>query len=214
MQEQSIVDTRTRVILAVGRIGAGKNVLGDLLVEEFGYIPVAYADTLKEIAARMGGFPVTWCYTRFGKEQRVPVAPEHTVGTFLQQLGTNVGRLISPNMWVRHAIERIKTFPSGSKIVITDCRFLNEVDVMRQAFPLTSIVYMDRRAEELEGSRDPNHPSELGVDDIVSAYDGGDQFYHVPNEYLTLDDTLQFMRTVVRAFDVQCDYHCAAGARR
>lgn len=191
-----------QIILAVGRIGAGKDVLGELLVKEAGFTHLAYADPLKEMAATLGGFPARWCYTRAGKESPVPMAPHLTVGQMLQVLGTEVGRSVSPDIWVKHAIQKIATMP-GNKFVITDCRFPNEVTAMRRCFPGTAVFYMDRVAGELQGQRDPNHASERGVMEIHEAFCKEPWFYLIPNATTSLDEARSLMRNAYFKYDMR-----------
>lgn len=136
----------------IGKKRVGKDTFAAVLVEEFGFARVAFADPLKEMAltidpwvdndlgsplglsqvvAQMGGWERT-------KDQ----IPE--VRRFLQRLGDGV-RQFDPEFWVRAGMREVYN-TRGSRdmkmwqhvdnprpVVITDVRYPNEADAIREA---------------------------------------------------------------------------------
>lgn len=176
-----------QIILMVGRIGSGKTTLADELVANQQYVKLSFAADLKKAAAITGGFDVELAYSREGKETRVPMSPQYTVGQFLQLYGTEVCRALDPDIWPNHMVNCIKC-SSASKFIIDDCRFLNEANVLHQAFKKTAICFLTRETPpELAGSRDPSHSSETGVESIRDAYYNSPRFYLLDNKNVGLE---------------------------
>lgn len=76
----------------------------------------------------------------------------------LQRLGTEVGRnIIGPDVWVDVARNRIADLLyKGKAVVITDCRFENEADMVRDLGGL--VIGINR-----QGFERGEHPSEQGI---------------------------------------------------
>lgn len=91
-----------QIIGIVGRKRHGKDTVGQILREEFGYTPIAIADPIKRICMDLYGFSYDQVY---GDTKEVPderwdgLTPRHA----MQQLGTEVGRTIFLETWVRYA---------------------------------------------------------------------------------------------------------------
>jgi hypothetical protein len=166
-----------RAILLSGPMFSGKDTIADHLVANHGYTKMALADTLKQLTASTFCFPVDWCYSREGKKQIVPMANGFTVGEVLQRFGTNVIRHINPDFWADKLLKQVCDL-GIERVVIPDCRFLNEYVTFHRALNTAenhdgfaaALVVKDgrarRRAAQAGDNRDPNHESELGWMDI------------------------------------------------
>lgn len=120
------------VIGLSGPAGAGKDTAAAYLVEYHGYKAMAFADPLRAmlgVVLDMVGAPTSlWLSDRSLKEREIPglgVSPR----AFLQAMGTEGGRALSSDIWVRVAQERIEAdWPShpSRRYVFTDARFENE----------------------------------------------------------------------------------------
>lgn len=128
------------IIGIMGARGAGKDTVADVLVEEFGYTKVAFADPLREIAAAIdpvvgvSGYAHMIYYNdavaSLGYTEAKETYPE--LRRFLQRLGTEAGRqVLGEDFWVDQFLEKVSRLGTD-KIVATDCRFPNEVDTVRQ----------------------------------------------------------------------------------
>jgi hypothetical protein len=129
------------IIGIVGYIGSGKGTVGDILVQEHGYRQFAFADALKDATAQIFLWPRgllegdsvasrnfreqvdPWWSEKFGYE----VTPR----LILQKMGTEACRHgIADNIWIAALEKRIQGYED---VVITDCRFPNEIDFIRSA---------------------------------------------------------------------------------
>ena len=126
----------------VGFIGAGKGTAGETLVANHNYETESFAKALKDAAASIFAWPRDMLEgdtkeSRLWREQRDKFWTEKleikdfTPRLALQLLGTEAGRRIfGEPIWVAGVEKRWKQ--SGSKnTVITDCRFPNEIAMIR-----------------------------------------------------------------------------------
>lgn len=168
------------VLLGVGGgYGSGKDALVDFLVADWDYHRTFMSQPLLDAAllldpliridqpVRLDGAHI------FGRSQIVPftvlvrlvgytVAKEQPmVRTFLQKLGTEVGRqMIDPNVWVDALTRQITTLRTGaqSRIAVTGIRFPNELEMIRSLGGTT--VWIEREVERAAGS---THASETSL---------------------------------------------------
>ena len=127
------------IIGLVGFIGSGKGTVGDILVNEYAFKQVAFADPLKDAVASIfqwsrhmleGDTPESrewrekvdpWWTQRLGYE----VSPR----LILQRMGTEATRnAIADNIWITALDRRLE---KGNDYVITDVRFPNEMEFIR-----------------------------------------------------------------------------------
>lgn len=126
---------RMRLIAFTGLPRSGKDTAADYLVSEYGFTRVAFADPLKEAAAILLGRPLAAMRGEGGFD-REAVLPEWGFSTrwFLQVLGTECMRCqVREDFWLMRARRTIEEHVSEGRdrIVITDCRFENEVGLVR-----------------------------------------------------------------------------------
>jgi len=164
-----------------GQLNSGKGVVANLLVKEFGYASMAFADPLKRILQQMFKIPddVLW-----GPSEK----RQGKVRNMLQELGTDFGRKYDPNIWITLTVDRIKHWraygedkygilpyvgydhPLTEKIVISDLRFPNEAEAL--CFNWATKIFKVVRSDNFDGvdatQEQRNHPSEVEVDDIPS----------------------------------------------
>ena len=168
-----------------GRAGSGKDTVARMLVDNFPgkVVVISLADPLKRFIQAAFGFEPDqlWGSTerRAEKSARFPDGP--TAREALQQLGTEWGRRLHPDVWVRHAIRTARAVQAGQGdydcrewqlgssaappprlIVIPDVRFDNELATIQEASG--GDVWLIRRpaTETLPGGI-PNHASEVGI---------------------------------------------------
>ena len=133
-------------IAITGKANSGKNTVGKLLVQ--GLVAskrtmgrskfIAFADPLKEIARiTFPEIPRKWLYcpSKF-RAQVIPGAFKEgvplTVRQLLIDLGNEYGRRYQPDRWIRTFDHRVKKLRGYDMIVVTDCRFRNEFDHLKQ----------------------------------------------------------------------------------
>jgi len=124
----------------LGRIGSGKGSVADELVNTYGFRQDSYASTLKDITALLfnwdramleGNTPESradrelvdeWWSEKLGIENFTPRLA-------LQLIGTDVFRNnFHPDIWMLSVMSRYK----DDNVVISDCRFPNEVQAIRE----------------------------------------------------------------------------------
>ncbi len=129
-----------KIVGLVGFIGSGKGTVGDLLVNEFGYQQGSWAGTLKDAIAIIFSWDRELLEgvtneSRTWREQKdewwsAPLNMEITPRWALQYVGTDVFRNnFHDEIWVASLENQIRN--SKKDIVITDCRFFNEVKAIR-----------------------------------------------------------------------------------
>jgi hypothetical protein len=122
-----------KLIALTGLPRAGKDTFADRLVHSHGFMRVAFSDPLKEAAAILLDRPVAEMRGEKGFD-REAVLPEWGFSTrwFLQVLGTESIRYqVRKDFWIVHMRNRLDRYErTGCNVVITDCRFANEVQLI------------------------------------------------------------------------------------
>ena len=141
------------IIGLVGYIGSGKGTVGDILVRDHQYTKFAFADALKDATSQIFMWPrgLLEGDSNASRTFREKVDPwwsmklgyEVTPRLILQKMGTEACRHgIADNIWIAALEKRIQGYDD---VVITDCRFPNEIDFIRSA---GGAIIRVRRGEE------------------------------------------------------------------
>ena len=141
------------IIGVVGYISSGKGTVGDILEREHGYKKFAFADALKDAVASIFVWPrgLLEGDTNASRAFRERIDPwwshkfgyEVTPRLILQKFGTEACRNgIADNIWIAALEKRIHGYED---VVITDCRFPNEIDFIRSA---GGVIVRVRRGED------------------------------------------------------------------
>jgi hypothetical protein len=129
------------VIAICGFIGSGKDTVADFLVNDFGYKRMSFAGTLKDAVAAVFGWDreLLEGKTSEGRVWRETVdpwwaarlnMPNLTPRLILQLWGTEVCRKgFHTDIWVASVENQLRN--TKDNIVISDCRFPNEIEAMR-----------------------------------------------------------------------------------
>ena len=129
------------IIGLVGYIGSGKGTVGDILVRDHQYTKFAFADALKDATATIFTWPrgLLEGDSNASRAFRERVDPwwsnklgyEVTPRLILQKMGTEACRHgIADNIWIAALEKRMQGYDD---VVISDCRFPNEIDFIRSA---------------------------------------------------------------------------------
>lgn len=144
-----------------GRAGSGKDTVAEHLREAYGFEPMAFADPLKEAASAMFNVPLWYFHDRDLKEVILPeweMSPRHMA----QRLGTEAVRgTFGQDFWIKRWIQEYHTIPTGIDIVVTDVRFNNEAQAIRDMGGL--VLHISRPGEVALDSSAAVHASEAGV---------------------------------------------------
>jgi len=149
------------IIGVCGFIGSGKDTIADYLVNFHGYRRESFANSLKDAVSVVFGWDRTMLEgrTKQAREWREQVdpwwanrlnMPELTPRWILQQWGTEVCRNgFHDDMWIASLENKLRN--SKDDIVISDCRFPNEIKSIKNA---GGIVIRVKRGAEPEWYRD------------------------------------------------------------
>lgn len=157
-----------------GYARSGKDEAAKVLVEEFGFTRVAFADKLREVLyalnptvlhdtdVRRRDFEKPHRYVQDVIDQygwdgykETPFGAE--IRRLLQRLGTEAGReTLWDSIWVDAAFAGL---PDDAKVVVTDCRFPNEAEAVKSR---GGVMW---RIERRGNGPANNHPSETSLDD-------------------------------------------------
>jgi hypothetical protein len=141
------------IIGIAGLAGSGKDTVADTLVREHGFCRIALADPMKRFCQQMFGFTVAQLFGESANRNAVDPRWDVSPRTVLQQLGTEWGRAMHPDLWIEKALataERVLVcgdgyaqdvglIPAGWPdvepigVVIPDVRFENEAAAIREA---------------------------------------------------------------------------------
>jgi len=156
----------SKIISVSGLIGSGKDTFADFLVSDCGYRRESFAGTLKDAVAAIFGWDREMLEgkTITARANRETVdkwwaerlnMPHLTPRWILQQFGTDVFRQhFHTDIWVA-SLERKLMSLKDEKIVISDARFINELDILKAAGAKTVWVRRGQLPGWFETATDP-----------------------------------------------------------
>jgi len=163
--------TKPRIIGLTGRRGSGKDTVGNFLVNNYGYKRLAYADPLKEVCQCIFGFSHEQVHGSLKEANdpywgTTPRAIMQFVGTdlFRNQI-TQVIPNIHNNIWIKvleHKVRQDLAKNPDQLFVITDIRFANELELVKQ---YNGVIFKIKRNKIRNESSD-NHASEIEIDNL------------------------------------------------
>lgn len=130
-----------KVVALCGLAGSGKSTAAEFLVERFGYHRVKFADPIKDMLRALGlsdrhiegDLKEVPCELLMGRTPRYA----------MQRLGTEWGReLMGPDFWVTAwKIRAQKYIDMGTKVVVDDCRFPNELRAVKELGGVSMMIH-------------------------------------------------------------------------
>lgn len=165
-----------------GYARSGKDEVAKILIEEYGYKRVAFADKIRELLIETNpqvkdGFRVESVVSAYGWDQAKVLFPE--IRNLLQHLGVGARKAFGDEFWVAQVLKQIHFEENW---VITDVRFTNEADRIKQ-YENAQLWRIKRPGVEPVNS----HVSERDLDG-----------YQV-DKILKNEGTLEELRTLVRS---------------
>lgn len=126
------------IILLRGFSHSGKDYIGQILCNEYGYKRFAFADSLKKMVAKEFNCPLDKLHSQEGKLQ-ICENDSHK-RTYRQILIDEALRLrnIDAGVFAKHCCTEIYSYNPEEvpeRIVITDWRYPNEIEILEQASP-------------------------------------------------------------------------------
>jgi hypothetical protein len=136
------------IIMLRGFSHSGKDFIGNILCNSYGYKRFAFADSLKIMVAKEFNCPVEILHSQEGKLQICD--SDLKKRTYRQILIDEALRLrnINAGVFAKHCCNEISNF-DYNKVVITDWRYPNEIDIVKAAFPnyIVSPVHIIRSGQ-------------------------------------------------------------------
>ena len=195
-----------------GYIGSGKDTCASILEEHHGFQRLAFASAIKDIVSTLFG------WNRDDLEGSTPSSREWreeidtwwteqlgrivTPRLILQMVGTEMFRdCLSPRFWTtvlkrkikeileNEGVEQSSTSPQrGSRIAITDCRFPEEIELIKSLGGI--IVYVDRAPDLHNHKLGFSHSSEHHISSIIpdATIDNNKDLEYLRNQLDTLID--------------------------
>jgi hypothetical protein len=113
-----------------GYAGSGKDTVREILEERHEIDGIAFADPIRDMLSALFdsiGVDNEWMTDRDRKEVPIPEIGA-SYRTLAQQLGTEWGRAINPDLWLKIAAAKIAMYTKHDSrgVVISDVRFPNE----------------------------------------------------------------------------------------
>lgn len=171
------------IVGLAGSLGSGKDTVGAYLIKEYGFERKAFADPLKKSVAALFDIPF-WeidkhkldetVFVAVGYKNRpepivehpaVPDGPQHmwspisefTFRELLQRYGTEAHRdIFGDDFWINQTLP-VGGYYAGRKIVVTDVRFVNEVERVQS---LGGVVIKLTRALD---NKDPHRSEQIDL---------------------------------------------------
>jgi hypothetical protein len=119
-----------------GYARSGKDEVAKILVQEYGYERVAFADAIRHLLYELNPVIVNDDLSRSSTvkdlvdEEGWDIAKsDPEVRLLLQNLGVGARKIIDEEVWIKTALNYVA---SGSKIVVTDVRFSNEAEALKK----------------------------------------------------------------------------------
>ncbi len=146
-----------KIIALAGKAGYGKTTISKMIMELDPKSSVtAFAAPLKDMVRAI--FPQLTDYhlkDQTGKMEKTVLLNDHSPRELMQFFGTDFVRKFDPDLWVKRAAEKIELHrrPAGrgrpklNYLIFDDCRFENEVNLIRQYDGC--IIHLERDAPEL-----------------------------------------------------------------
>jgi hypothetical protein len=128
VHQASLRIQRPLTIGLTGRAGSGKSTVAQMLADEFAFTELAFADPILEMVSVLfatAGIDGAWAADRALKELPTPLGFSYR--QLAQSLGTEWGRGLHPDLWLRvMAARKASCDLYGENLVISDVRFPNE----------------------------------------------------------------------------------------
>ena len=146
------INKKPKIIIISGKASSGKSLVGNIIKQNINNtVLLAYADYLKMYAKNIAGWD--------GSEDTKP-------RELLQQLGVELIKTkIDDNMLIKRIIEDIKVYSYFyDYIVITDARFPDEIESIKNEFDNVISIRVNRNIYSLE-KKYQNHSTETGMNE-------------------------------------------------
>lgn len=117
------------IIGLTGYAQSGKDTVAQILVNDYGYTRIAFADKIREFLYESGPDYIKSLVDDIGWDK---AKQNSTVRELLQNTGVGARKVFGEGFWVHEAMKTMLDDPRPDlNYVITDVRFLNEADMIK-----------------------------------------------------------------------------------
>lgn len=110
--------SHVKLLGVCGRKRHGKDTIGEFLWDGWDYTPIAFADPIKRICMDIYGLSYDQCY---GGDEYKEVVDERwglTPRFIMQKVGTEMGREVHKETWVRYCFQQIEMAQRGEHVLL------------------------------------------------------------------------------------------------
>jgi len=116
------------IIGLTGYAQSGKDTVADILIEQYGFTRIAFADKIREFLYETGTDYLKYLVDEIGWEK---AKQNKTVRELLQNTGVGARKVFGDDFWIYEALKNVE---STKNYVITDVRFINEAAWIRETY--------------------------------------------------------------------------------
>ena len=122
------------IIGMIGKAGSGKDTVADYIVKKYEYKKTSFATPLKIIVSLISGWSYDFVDGKEDRQSRETLKHykyDMTCREMMQYIGTDLFRKqFNENIWVNTARNYINNH--SENIIVTDCRFENEINLIKE----------------------------------------------------------------------------------
>lgn len=125
------------IIGLTGYAQSGKDTVAKILVDNYGYTRIAFADKIREFLYEIAPDYIKFLVDEVGWEK---AKQNQTVRELLQTTGVGARTVFGEGFWIEQALNKCKPWDN---VVVTDARFTNEADYIK-GFPNSQLWRIKR----------------------------------------------------------------------
>ena len=174
-----------KIIGFTGRMHSGKDTAGNYLYVAHGFKRFAFADTLKSGVQKFGGFSndQLWGEAKDSVDDFWGITPRQ----MLQDVGTFMRERYTPDFWALN-LRRFAEKNPNEDIVITDVRYNNEIEIIRELGGIVVRVWRPSTMNEIiqqdSVSAHPSERQDFPVDETIHNASTKGQLYRQIDELM------------------------------
>ena len=172
-----------RAVILTGAAGSGKDTVAEAIFDEWPWSVQEgkFSAAIKDMACDLFAWDREEIDTNFQYKESIAVWPDgtpqtrhnHTRRELLQTIGTDVFRdMFDEDFWVRKLVNEIESQPPEDPWVISDCRFINEFEALKELFDETLVIQLRRIGSTPGGHASEREWMQIPADVTIEAASG------------------------------------------
>lgn len=168
------------LIVLLGWRGSGKDTFAEYLINNYSFTKFAFADGVKDITSELYNIPRELFDDPIKKNEKyITFSPRDAC----IHIGQSVKKL-DPYIWINRVINKMKMY---EKCVISDCRFPNELEKVKEIYKDCYTIWIDRYneiPEECKNEESENSLNHTHADYIISNKKEFNDFYKEIDKFI------------------------------